>query len=88
MVGQLWHFFDLFLNNVVDIVEVEPLDIEAAVVASRKFCQFVCCLGEGSFVKGGSLQLEGQTQTAFVCRVGASDHQNLWSTPTVVDLPV
>ena len=45
-------------------MEVGPLDIAVAVVASRKFLSSVCCLGEGSFVTGGSLQLECPTQTA------------------------
>ena len=68
-------------------MEAEPLDIEVAVVVVPEVWAIVCCLGEGSFVKGVSLQLEGQALNACVCRVDASDHQHLWSTPTVLELP-
>ena len=69
------------------VMEVEPLDIEAAVVASRKCGQLYVALEKEALSNRGSLHLEGQTQAAFVCRVDASDHQNLWSTPVVLDLP-
>ena len=36
--------FSLVLNNVVDTVEVEPLKTEAAIAASRKFCQVYVAL--------------------------------------------
>ena len=36
----------------VDIVEVEPLDIEAAVVASRKFCHLYVALEKKAWSKG------------------------------------
>ena len=41
-----------FLNNVVDIVEVGPLDIEVAVVASRRFCQLHVALEKEDLSKG------------------------------------
>ena len=42
-----------FLNNVVDIVEVAPLDIEAAIVASRKCCQLYVALDKAALSNGG-----------------------------------
>ena len=41
-----------FLNNVVDIVEVGPLEIEAAVVVSRKLCQLYVALEKEVLSKG------------------------------------
>ena len=69
------------------VMEVEPLDIEAALVASRKFCQIHVNLEKEALPKGESLQLEAQTPTACVCRIDASDQQHIWSTPTVLGLP-
>ena len=44
--------FSLFVNNVTDIVEVEPLDIEAAIVASRKCCQLYVALEKEALSNG------------------------------------
>ena len=69
------------------VMEVESLDIEAADVASRKFVQLYVAWEKAALSKGDHYNWRVKPKLHLFCRVDASDHQHLWSTRTVLDLP-